>query len=225
MMKIVNQLIAVLLLVSNLAAMSVRAEGADLQLGDWTAVGPFKDERYGNIQRSFEFQFAPEKDVLGAGDKAADLGKVYETPKFPAMLDVVRPWVKHPEWVDGYRHLLPKGPAPSRNETMYLYRCITSKHDTNLTLRIYAEDFLGAWLNGKKVGQAIRNYGPNHYPVPLVVPVLLLKGENRLLVKITCMFGKHGFAFGLDGVTPSASLLPMQWSPEILSRQHALCVR
>jgi len=191
---------------------------AGIALGPWSCTGPFKDKAYGNVVRSFNFAFAPEKDVLVAGGKAIGLGAVYQAKRFPGMVgSTKRPWVKHPEWVDGYRHILPRGPAPSRNETVYVYRTITASEPATKVMRIYAEDFLAAWVNGKKLGQAVRNYGPNHYPVPLVVNLPLQRGENHLLVKITSLFGRHGFAFGIDGVTASNTQLPLQQSPEIIS--------
>ena len=190
---------------------------AAVKLGQWYCAGPFKDMEFGNVVRSFKFKFAPETDVLTAGARLADLSRVYEARKFPAMRDTRRPWVIHTEWIDGYRHLLPRGPAPSRNETLYLYRTITTDKATTKVMRIYAEDFLCVWVNGKKLGQAVRNYGPNHYPVPLVVKVPFEKGENRLLVKITSLFGAHGFAFGLDGVTKSNAQLPLAGSREIIN--------
>ena len=191
---------------------------AGISLGRWYCAGPFKDEAFGNVVRSFNFKFAPETDVLAAGAKLTDFSRTYQTKRFPGMLATTnRPWVKRPEWIEGYRHLLPRGPAPSRNETTYLYRTITASKATTKVMRIYAEDFLRVWANGRELGQAVRNYGPNHYPVPLVVNLPLAKGENRLLVKITSLFGTHGFAFGLDGVTTSNKLLPLQWSPEVIN--------
>ena len=35
----------------------------------------------------------------------------------PRTLETKRAWQLHPEWIDGDRHLLPRGPAPSRNES------------------------------------------------------------------------------------------------------------
>jgi hypothetical protein len=52
------------------------------------------------------------------------------------------PWTSQPKWTDGYRHLLPRGPAPARNESVYLARTIRSDAATTPTLRIYAEDFI-----------------------------------------------------------------------------------
>jgi len=206
-----------------LASIGVEAGAAEsapkpaVKLGPWYCAGPFKDMEFGNAVRSFCFKFAPESDVLAAGAGPVDMSRVYETRKFPAMRDTKRPWAAHTEWVDGHRHLLPCGPTPSRNETVYLYRTITASQPATRVMRIYAEDFVCAWVNGKKLGQAVRNYGPHRYPVPLVVNIPLQKGDNRLLVKITSLFGRHGFAFGLDGVTRSSTRLPLQRSSEIVN--------
>ena len=192
------------------------ADETGIELGPWHSVGPLKDEAYGNLVRSFNHPFEPQKDALAAGADPVDLTKVYTTGTPPAMAKTERSWVKRAEWIDGYRHQLPRGPAPSRNETTYLYRTIRTKRPVTKKMRVYAEDFVGAWLNSKKIGQAVRDYGPHRYPVALVVDLPLAAGENRLLVKITSMYAAHGFAFGLDGVTVSNEQLPLQASSELI---------
>lgn len=39
-------------------------EAADLQLGPWYCIGPFKDEEPGNLWRAFDHVFPPEKYML-----------------------------------------------------------------------------------------------------------------------------------------------------------------
>ena len=195
----------------------IKADREGIQLEPWKYAGPFKDEEFGDVLRSFQYVFEAERDVLEAKEKTPDLGKTYEAKLWPGMdgSDLKRPWTAHPEWLDGYRHMLPKGPAPGRNETAYLYRSLFASEPKTLTMRVYAEDFIKVWLDGKPVGEAVRNYGPSHTPVPLVVQLPLAAGENHLFIKITTMWGKHGFAFGLDGVTPSNTQLPLTWSAEV----------
>ena len=195
----------------------IKADKEGVQLEPWHDVGPFKDEEFGDVLRSFRYNFEPERDLLKVTETAPDLSKSYEAKLWPGMdaSKLKRFWTPHPEWVDGYRHVLPQGPAPGRNETAYLYRAIHASEAKTLTLRVYAEDFVKVWLNGKPVGEVVRNYGASHTPTPLVAALPLAAGDNRLLLKITTMWGKHGFAFGLDGVTPSNAQLPLAWSPEI----------
>ena len=81
-----------------------------MTLGPWQAIGPL--ER-GLRHRPAVFRYAvcAEKDVLGASFGPVDLSRSYEAVKFPGMLETKRAWQPHPEWIDGYRHLLPRGPA------------------------------------------------------------------------------------------------------------------
>ncbi|KKL21088.1 hypothetical protein LCGC14_2448970 [marine sediment metagenome] len=120
------------------------ADEAGIELDPWHSVGPLKDEAYGNLVRSFNHPFEAEKDVLAAGADTVDLAKVYTTGVPPAMADVQRSWVKRAEWIDGYRHQLPRGPAPSRNETIYLYRTIRAKQPVTKKMRVYGEDIPAA---------------------------------------------------------------------------------
>ncbi|TWU38361.1 HzsA-related protein [Novipirellula artificiosorum] len=204
-----------LLLIAPLASLRAAESDASLRMDPWHCIGPFKDAAFGSLVTSSRHLFDAEADVLSCGRDAADLSRQYALPSFPGYEKLTSlAWQKHSEWSDGWRHLLPRGPAPSRHETVYLYRTLTVPESTSVTMRLYAEDAVTVWLNGKKVGAAIRNYGPEHRPCAVVEPLNLLPGKNRLLVKITCLFGSHGFAFALDGVTVSNPLLPTDWDKE-----------
>lgn len=191
----------------------------EIKLDTWQAIGPFKNAQFGSLVPSSKHIYGPEADVLAKGSDLADLSKVYagvnldsEGKPFP-MYDAftVAKWTEHPEWTDGYRNLLPRGPAPSRHETAYLYRTITASEPTNVILRVYAEDAIQVWLNGTASGSAMRVYSPERRPTSIVASLALQKGANRLLVKITSLFAEHGFAFALDGVTVSSKLTPDGW--------------
>ena len=178
----------------------------------WHCAGPFKDAPFGSLVISSRHVFAPEPEVLACKTAPADLTKRYSSPPFPGYEELTSlAWVAHPEWSDGWRHFLPRGPAPSRHETVYLYRTLTAREATRVTMRLYAEDAVTVWLNGEQAGAAIRHYSPEHRPVAVVAPLNLQPGANRLLVKITCLFGPHGFAFGLDGLTVTSPILPDGW--------------
>ncbi|MDP6633860.1 MAG: hypothetical protein QGG42_03100 [Phycisphaerae bacterium] len=180
-------------------ALEKTVKNAGVKLGAWYAVGPFKDEAFGNIARSFPVVFGPEEDTLAAENGGADLTKAYQAKKFPGMLDTKRTWVKHPEWSDGYRNILPRGPAPSRNESVYLYRTITAKKAIRLAGRFRTEDFWRVWLNGKPVKSFPR---VSRYPGVAGVNIVLKAGVNHLLIKITSRWAEHGFSFSAEGLTP-----------------------
>ena len=80
-----------------------------VELGDLYCIGPLKDAALGIARIGFDMPFAPEQDVLRAGAGPIDLDTTYHALKFPGMLDTQRRWQRHPEWINGYRHLLPRG--------------------------------------------------------------------------------------------------------------------
>ena len=198
-------------------------------LGTWHAIGPFKHEQYGHAPDSLAFPYDVERDVLAAGRRSADLNKSYQAQRFPGMVETERRWREHPEWIDGYRHLLLRGPAPARGEAVYLYRTISCRKATTLAMRVYAEDYIAAWLNGRDLGRADRgSWTASRFPSALCIDLPLEQGENRLLIKVASLCGMHGFAFSLEGLTPSHELEPGQWDSSIcreasasnFSRQH-----
>jgi hypothetical protein len=184
------------------------------KLHPWYHIGPFKDEVFGNERSSFAHVFPPEADILQA-KYDAPLKRKYRVRVFPGMLDNLRKWTLRPDWTDGYRHQLPRGPAPSRNETTYLYRIIEVAGDVRVKMQFNAEDAVGVWLNGVKVKHAWRRNGPSRFPTPLHTPLDLKAGRNRLLLKITSIHAAHGFAFGLEGVTPTHPLIPGAIGPDL----------
>ena len=186
-----------------------------VELGNWHCIGPLKDAAFGNARTSFDTPFAAEQDLLRSAAGPIDLGKTYHTPKSPGVLDTARRWQRRPEWIDGYRHLLPRGPAPSRNESVYLYRTIHSRAEVTLEAVYRSEDFVRVWLNGVPVVESVRErsfYGASRTAESFPVRLQLHAGENRLLVKHTSLHNAHGFAFnipqwtGLRGPDQAAAL-------------------
>jgi hypothetical protein len=142
--------------------------------------------------------------VLQAGSGRIDLGKTYEALKFPGMLDTQRRWQRHPEWTDVYRHLLPRGPAPSRNESVYLLRAIRTRRDITVDVVYRSEDFLRFWLNEAVIGTFLMEpnlYKGSRVPRTIHLRLALPAGENRLLVKHTSMHNAHGFAFNVPALS------------------------
>lgn len=199
------------------------AEQIGIELGDWYCCGPFRDEEFGILRDSFRCAFEPEKDVLRAGRKPANLKKVYDARRFPGMLAAERRWSAQPQWIDGYRHGLPRGPAPSRCESVYLYRTITVARPASLAMTIFAEDCIAVWLNGERIAEALdaeltspERY--SRYSTSLEGQLDLSAGANRVLVKVTSKFGAHGFAFSLPQIMPGHPVRPGETGPTFLGR-------
>ncbi len=187
-----------------LVGIGLAAEGTgELTLGPWYCVGPFKDKADGLHLTSFATVFGPEADALAAGGRA-NLAATWQARTFPGMTDTARGWVKHPEWVDGFRNQLPVGPAPMRNETCYLYRTVTAAKAASVEMHIFARDNIRVWLGGKVLAQANNpgRSGASRFDASVIATMNLAAGVNHLLVKITSMHGRHGFAFAIPQVTP-----------------------
>jgi hypothetical protein len=190
------------------AAQDSAIEQAGIELGPWYSAGPFKDTKLGIHLTSFNFKFGPEEQVLSAGAEVINLARTWEVQKLPGMVETRRRWVEHAEWADGYWHQLPMGPPPGWNETIYIYRTIRAARDVAVDMDIYAEDNVRAWLNGEKVGEAYAAGRSSRFPADLGAKLRLKRGENRLLVKITCMHGARGFAFAIPLITPHNEIRP-----------------
>lgn len=191
---------------------------AHVQLGPWFCAGPFKDKAEGLPLTSFDTVFPPEEQVLAAEGNAIDLDRTWQVKSFVGTVEAERGWEKHAEWTDGYFNQLPVGPPPMRNETSYLYRTIRAKKDVRVPMHIFALDNVRAWLNGEPVGTAHNpaRSGSSRFAAALMTTLRLCEGENRLLVKITCMHGAHGFAFAMPPLTPSNAIRPggANWRPQ-----------
>ncbi|MCF7849487.1 MAG: PQQ-binding-like beta-propeller repeat protein, partial [Kiritimatiellales bacterium] len=129
-----------------------------------------------------------------------DLAKGYQMKKFPGYLELDRKWEKRADWTDGFHNLLPRGPAPSRNESVYLYRTITADEAQTVTAHLRAKDFYKVWLNGRQVAVENKLTKFNIYPTPKAFQLALRKGENQLLVKNTVRWAERGFSFGIEGM-------------------------
>ena len=197
---------------------------AGVKLGTWRRIGPFRDQGpllnwMDNVASSYACVFDIEKDAL-ANAGLPLLDKEYPAPNFPATPEAIRPWVSHPEWIDGYYQQLPRGPAPSAGETQYVYREITADKpvDVKIDCIIRAPESdrrMGAygmehwrrtgrytwWVNG----QAILKWGGKNSrgDMPQRATVRLEKGKNHFLAKFTNNRHAYGFAFSLYGMHPN----------------------
>ncbi len=137
---------------------------------------------------------------------AIDVSKIYQMLSFPGYLELDRKWKKQTDWTDGYYNLLPRGPAPSRNESVYLYRTINSDKPQQIEIHYRLLDCYKIWLNGKLVYSHTK---PNRYPGLYSKHLNLKAGINHLLIKNTSRWAEHGFSFAVLGLNESKD--PYYW--------------
>jgi hypothetical protein len=170
---------------------------AGLKLGAWHRIGPFRHQWEARVHSELGHVFPVEADFL-ANDGAPDLTKTHEPGYMPGDPARERAWLKQPDLRDGFFNELPRGPAPSWNETQYLYRTLTVEKSVQVRSNIYVPGFtfshsrmLGAvhkaWLNGASIGSGNGTLN-------------LREGVNHLVIKISNSSHQYGFAFGLLGL-------------------------
>jgi len=143
-------------------------------LGTWYKNGPWISKS----QKSFEEKFPPEDN--------ADISVNYGEFK----------WEPKPDWKDGVVTNLPY----TSNISTYLLRNIKSDRDTTITGYFGSDDGIKVWLNGNialsnDIDRAVR---PNEDNAQLK----LVRGDNKLLIKINNNSGDSGFYFSLTGMNP-----------------------
>ncbi|MHC5075228.1 MAG: HzsA-related protein [Planctomycetota bacterium] len=185
-------------------------EEANIKLGRWYCIGPFKHEFKGIHFDAFNTVFGPEEHILKQDRDLVNLEQTWEVQKFPGIIETTLQWHEKPDWNDGYRCELPMGPPPALNETNYVYRTISTSKDINLDMEIIAEDDVRVWLNGDLLGQAYPGGGRSscRMPAGLRRELHLKAGENRLLIKITTMFGARSFSFAVPAITVHNEIWP-----------------
>jgi alpha-galactosidase len=143
-------------------------------LGIWHMNGPWISER----GKAFEQKFPPEDN--------ADISVKYGEYK----------WEPKPDWKDGVVIDLPN----TSNISTYLLRNINSDRDTTITGYFGSDDGIKVWLNGKNIlnNNIDRAVRPNQDYAQLN----LVKGDNKLLMKINNNSGVSGFYFSLKGMEP-----------------------
>ncbi|MBQ18514.1 MAG: hypothetical protein CMJ65_15475 [Planctomycetaceae bacterium] len=136
-------------------------------LSAWHRIGPFPAASFDQAHKQ---AFPPETEI--------SLEKTYGALK----------WVESKQLVDGKAHAL-----TGANSATYLYRTIAAPTARKLTVSLGSDDSLKLWLNGaigldKKVLRAVAADQEK-------VVLNLVKGENRLLLKIVNGGGPAGFYF------------------------------
>lgn len=103
-------------------------------------------------------------------------------------------WRAQPDWPDGVVNMLS---TPDSSST-YLFRILKAKAATKLLAGFGSDDGIEVWLNGKKIHSNNVPRGPA--PDQDMVPLDLVVGENRLLVKIFNISGGCGFYFAAGNI-------------------------
>ena len=202
------------------------AGGGEVELGPWHVVGPFKDAHFGIVADSLAFPFEPETDALNNGGIPL-LTKTYQAKRLPGILDCERSWKKREDWTDGFSVTLPRGPAPSRNETVYLYRKLVVPNEGEYSFSILAADAAKMWLDGRGIGECLVNSTESkthifsRLPVPLDAMVQLSAGGHHLLVKSTSRFSTHTFSFDMSPPDSSSKKTPRVPPVPVLDEQDA----
>ncbi|MDF7824839.1 hypothetical protein P4B35_12510 [Pontiellaceae bacterium B12227] len=129
-----------------------------------------------------------------------NLSGEYKMKPFPGYLDLDRKWEVRKDYADGFYNLLPRGPAPSRMEAVYLYRTIESDCDQEISIGLRFQDCYKVWLNGENVFTYDWMYAGCRYKKVDMRPLRLKKGTNHLLIKNVSRWAEHGFAFAVKGM-------------------------
>jgi alpha-galactosidase len=143
-------------------------------LGIWYKNGPWISKS----EKSFNEKFPPEDN--------ADISVNYGEFK----------WEPKPDWKDGAAIDLPN----TSNISTYLLRNIKSDRDTTITGYFGSDDGIKVWLNGNIIlsNDIDRAVKPNEDNAQLK----LIRGDNKLLIKINNNSGDSGFYFSLTGMDP-----------------------
>lgn len=150
--------------------------------GPWSFIGGFASPDGNN----FDAVFPPEKEIkLDA--------------KYPTRGNQQTAWQKK-EWPDGAVHdFLSSLPQPlHENVANYLTREIEAEAACEVPASFGSDDTLTVWVNGKKIHA--ENVGRGAAPDQAFVKLPLVKGKNRLLLKICNGGGPSGFYFAAKEV-------------------------
>ena len=150
-------------------------------------IGPFKSPSDGEV--SLDLPTPVEADFLRRGDGTVNLKMHYPTDTGGAMLEWEKVFASTKTGVVNLTAEL----GPYEWAVAYGYAEVESPADRDAILRCGSDDGIRIWLNGKRVhnNDARRPYNPHSD----TVPVKLVKGTNRLLVKVDN--AKFAWSFGV----------------------------
>ena len=144
------------------------------KLGDWYAVGPF---RQGDGKGNIAHAFAPEADAFDAAKK------------YKGKRDMECGWVKG-NYPDGQVNSL----APfAGNCAIYLHRELDAAIAGDVPVSFGNRDAVTIWLNGEKIHADVAAHPVA--PDQIALNLKLKAGKNRLLVKLCHAEGESGFYF------------------------------
>jgi alpha-galactosidase len=164
-----------------------QAERAADFLKEWHVVGPFPSPVPGSVSLDQE---TPVEAAFGSlGDGAADLQTEFAVDSGSLT------WKAASADRSGY---VPLGRLIGKKEwaVAYAYAEVDSVHAREAVLRCGSDDGIRVWVNGRRVVEA---EGPRvHNPREHEVPVRLVDGVNRILVKIDNWEGSWGFSIAVS---------------------------
>jgi hypothetical protein len=132
-----------------------------------------------------------DKDILG--------GEASARPKDGQTASTGKPWwvFKHPfGFPEAYVGLNETLSEDLANTITYAYVCLESPRKQEGKFMLGYDDGVKVYLNGKVV---FLDDGPSEYKIrDKAIPVVLEKGENRLLIKLKNRFGTAGFASSIE---------------------------
>ncbi len=154
---------------------SGEAPQVETTLTNWSSVGPFFDKEAFNAVLGPEgSQIDPQQTFREKGNRLA--------------------WQRRLDLPDGRVHTY----SSSDDSATYFYRKIKTSAARKMILRFGSDEGIKAWLNGAEV--FTKNVDRKAAADQELIPVMLKKGENELMVKIVNAEGPSSFYFATDSV-------------------------
>ncbi|MHB0958691.1 MAG: HzsA-related protein [Pirellulaceae bacterium] len=175
---------------ASVAALRQGHAGHDLQLSDWSWVGPFAIPGSRDMDKVFATPFAPEIEPL-------DLGKPLEGTDFR--------WAIERQWKDATVNRI----GTEEFAAYYVTRTITAPAARRVTAYFGSDDAITVWLNDKPILAHLVGHwcAPDQENADLN----LHAGENRLTIKITNGVQDAAFYFSLQPHAVTANVLTPLW--------------
>ncbi len=181
-------------------AVSGDAVQVETTLTDWYSLGPFYDPN------AFDVEFGPEAEPVNLKQTFDVDGKAIR-------------WKPRSDLSDGRKHTY----SPGDYSATYFYRTVDVTAPRKMVLRFGSDDGIKVWLNGEEVHSNKVNRGV--IADQDLVPVMLKKGENHLLLKVSNGEGPSGFYFATDtipainpAIAVAAEGVPGSYAVEVVAR-------
>ncbi|MBC8104438.1 MAG: alpha-glucosidase/alpha-galactosidase [Cytophagales bacterium] len=158
---------------------AAQKEGHDDDLTDWKLLGPFK-----NGGNEISLKFAPGIEEQLIGESGPDLAITYKVG------DTSVGWKEAAASKKGFVNLS-RELGKTDYCVAYAYTELESIHARETVLRCGSDDGIKVWLNGKVVHE--NDTSRNYNAAEDEVPIRLVDGTNRLLVKVSNITSGWGF--------------------------------